>query len=584
MGLSKARAPSARLAKVRAAAKNTRNTAKGKAAEVEAKSRESGGYGRAVVSIWDAPAGGIVNSPAYRKVLARCGGVQIAPKNRAGAPVKGGYPISKYPPNVLVDGQRSHWVPDEWAQVVKNTGPGGTYIGWMSPEGKFFYHRHGYPGAVQETLGRPLTALDGANGIERTVRAMGVSANADKAFLKAALTPVERKHILDKSNFHFGVVSARRAKSDQGIYNIMTVEMHFRIAGVQPTWYVDAASVEDYKALGLTAVVGGKLTSARNMALDHAQISGCVCVQVSDDIAKWHYYDVAKQDLRGEKSFTKANAMLAGTREHIITPLAAAQFMLAKMRASPEEQKPKLAGVFPTNNASMTLGLEEFSKHHFILGDFFVADNSPVRFDETMTLKEDYDYTCSHIYKHGSVLRCNRMMVQARHSTNEGGAVATRDKSGSKEQENIAVLQKKWPGVFKGNKKRPNEILMNWRNYGVEDSMKKPNKAGVEKHSKHLPNKADVKKPGVKRSILKKVTGELKRKRACPVRLCVKVESTGKASTASYIMDRCKKCDGLTVEQCFNMDVLDRDGKARKYMLSDLRYDMNAGRLKMKDA
>ena len=29
----------------------------------------------------------------------------------------GGFPISKYPPNVLVDGIRAYWVPDEWAQA-----------------------------------------------------------------------------------------------------------------------------------------------------------------------------------------------------------------------------------------------------------------------------------------------------------------------------------------------------------------------------------------------------------------------------------------------------------------------------------
>ena len=32
--------------------------------------------------------------------------------------------------------------------------------------------------------------------------------------------------------------------------------------GVTPTWYVDKDSLEDYQALGLKAVVGGKLTEA----------------------------------------------------------------------------------------------------------------------------------------------------------------------------------------------------------------------------------------------------------------------------------------------------------------------------------
>merc|ERR1711988_535183 len=143
------------------------------------------------------------------------------------------------------------------------------------------------------------------------------------------------------------------------------------------------------------------------------------------------------------------------------------------MRASP--LKPKLAGVFPTGNATMTMGSDEFSTQHFILGDFFVADTSPCRFDEAMSLKEDYDYTCSHIAKHGSVLRCNRLLLTVRHYANQGGAVDNRDKAGKKERENIGILQRKWPGVFKMNVKRPSEVLMRWSNYGKQTDAKAPN-------------------------------------------------------------------------------------------------------------
>merc|ERR1712048_113256 len=174
--------------------------------------------------------------------------------------------------------------------------------------------------------------------------------------------------------------------------------------------------------------------------------------------------DVSKQDLRGQKDFRKANQALAGATKHAITPLAAAQWMLAKMRSSP--LKPKLAGVFPTGNATMTMGSEEYGTQNFILGDFFVADASPCRFDESMTLKEDYDFTCSHIAKHGSVLRCNRMLLVVRHYANDGGAVDMRDGAGKREKANISILQRKWPGVFKMNVKRPSEVLMNWNKHG----------------------------------------------------------------------------------------------------------------------
>ena len=216
--------------------------------------------------------------------------------------------------------------------------------------------------------------------------------------------------------------------------------------------------------------IGGKLTPARNMVLDDAKKLGKRCVQCSDDIGKWEYLDIDKQNFKGEANFAKANAALAGTKRHVITPVAAAQFMLAKMRSS--SLKPQLGGVFPTGNAAMTLGTDEFAHEHFILGDFFVVDASPCRFDTTMTLKEDYDFTCNHLKKHGSVLRCQRMFVHAKHIKNKGGAVATRDENGKNERKNIAILMKKWPGVFQLNKKRKDEVLMRW-NHRKQKTVKK---------------------------------------------------------------------------------------------------------------
>merc|ERR1712083_493476 len=113
--------------------------------------------------------------------------------------------------------------------------------------------------------------------------------------------------------------------------------------------------------------------------------------------------------------------------------------MLAKMRS--HSSKPKLGGVFPQANMAMSVCQEEFGFKHFILGDFFVAEPaSPCRFDNTMTLKEDYDYTCAHIKAHGSVLRCNRMFITVKHQSNAGGAVTNRDSAGTKEKANIAIL------------------------------------------------------------------------------------------------------------------------------------------------
>merc|ERR1739838_986240 len=104
------------------------------------------------------------------------------------------------------------------------------------------------------------------------------------------------------------------------------------------------------------------------------------------------------------------------------------------------------------------------ARHHFILGDFFVAEfDSRVIFDENMTLKEDYDFTCAHIRAHGSVMRCQRMTLNVKHYDNAGGACSNRDKKGQEEKKNVDLLNKKWPGVFRANPKRRGEVIMSWK-------------------------------------------------------------------------------------------------------------------------
>ena len=77
---------------------------------------------------------------------------------------------------------------------------------------------------------------------------------------------------------------------------------------------------------------------------------------------------------------------------------------------------------------------------HFVVGDFFVSQPSATcRFDEELTLKEDYDFTCQHIHLYGSVARCNRLTLLAEHYVNEGGAVSIRN--ATEEKKNIKRLQ-----------------------------------------------------------------------------------------------------------------------------------------------
>jgi hypothetical protein len=390
---------------------------------------------------------------------------------------------------VNVDFARHAWLPDDWGQGVKITIPtahstgtgGGTYTVIIAPDGKVFYHRvHaeeyagykfsnelGFNGQIrfaklraeqQIQLAR-MAIKDVSKG--KSVQLIGTDPD-EKLF--RVLSPAERKCLVGKDKFHFAVVSARRATSVTGVADIFAVQTQLLEAGVTPTWYVDEASVKDYQKLGLKAVVGGKLTAARNKALSDANKAGKVCVQLSDDISAWEYRDGKAAKVRDFDALNKAHA---AAKCIIISPVAAARFILAKMRGAEGKQKPKLGGVYMLGSCSRTMCGDMFQREHFIIGDFFVVDRgSTVRFDEEMTLKEDYDFACSHIKKYGSVMRCNRMTLNVKHYDNGGGACSNRDKKGREEKRNIAILNRKWPGAFTPNWKRNGEVIMRWKRDG----------------------------------------------------------------------------------------------------------------------
>eukprot|EP00927_Polykrikos_kofoidii_P033352 TRINITY_DN28205_c0_g1_i2.p1 TRINITY_DN28205_c0_g1~~TRINITY_DN28205_c0_g1_i2.p1 ORF type:complete len:468 (-),score=78.92 TRINITY_DN28205_c0_g1_i2:319-1722(-) len=401
-------------------------------------------------------------------------------KKRAGYPLvraKGSADPAKWTTNggkkVVVDFVRHAWLPDDWCQGVKATNPtahstggqGGTYTVIMSPDGKTFYHRS----SAEEYAGRQFSAKDGFRGQLRQAWLQGEQAvfknDTDASFFKI-LSSSERKCLPNKEDFHFCIISARRAGTVEGVKDIAVVQAAFLNAGISPTWYVDKSSLKDYQALGLKVVLGGKLTAARNKALRDARKKGKACVQVSDDVSAWEYRHGPQAKERTDEAL---NAAHEASSRFVISPVAAARFILAKMRAVDEPRKPQLGGVYMLSSCARTFAGPSVSRRHFILGDFFVDDKSKVLFDENMTLKEDYDFTCAHIRAYGSVLRCNRMTLHAKHYSNSGGACENRDTKGSEERKNIAILNQKWPHAFRPHHKRKNEVILSWKG-SVEDA------------------------------------------------------------------------------------------------------------------
>jgi hypothetical protein len=205
-------------------------------------------------------------------------------------------------------------------------------------------------------------------------------------------------------------------------------------------WFVGRGEGDAYTAAGASVVVeSGALCRSRNAAIDYAQERKAPCVQLSDDLTR---LCIAVE--QGSK---------IGAQESTYAVCKAR--VMAGMRSLGAH----LGGVAPTSNPFYANIKRTVHPRAFIVGDFIVVSaTTPLRFDEQMTLKEDYDYTLQHIQKYGVVARRDDVLASFQHRKNPGGAVEAR--TPALEQENIAFLKKRWGSLIADNTKRPNEILL----------------------------------------------------------------------------------------------------------------------------
>jgi len=224
-------------------------------------------------------------------------------------------------------------------------------------------------------------------------------------------------------NLHVAIISARRPSAVKSMSDL----------GWSGTWYVAEGDEEAYKQAGATSVVvAGGLISARNKALDEAFSQGKPCLQLSDDCTR-----LCVLGKEGKEQETTSDEIVKQMLAHL-------------------SMTNKLVGIAPVANAFYCS--HNVKRCHFILGDLFIASPSSIRFDSSLRLKEDYDYTCQHIFKFGEVARLDWIIAGFKHRSNEGGAVSYR--TAELEQQAIAVLKKKWGDWIKPNPRRPNEILL----------------------------------------------------------------------------------------------------------------------------
>ena len=189
---------------------------------------------------------------------------------------------------------------------------------------------------------------------------------------------------------------------------------------------------EQYEDSGCKQVYEtGKLIPSRNFALDHAFEKNNICVQLSDDI-------------KDVKTNPKSESVdLVDVVEEIADKFKKTVGVY-------------LLGIPPTDNPFFAKAI--VSKNTFCIGDLFFSKPNPLRFDEKLTLKEDYDYTLQHCKEYGIVLRYQKYLFTFAHYKNQGGVVSYRNDE--EEQNNIRHLKLKWGLAIKDNPKRKNEILL----------------------------------------------------------------------------------------------------------------------------
>jgi hypothetical protein len=184
-----------------------------------------------------------------------------------------------------------------------------------------------------------------------------------------------------------------------GIY--VAVFSHLRATNVakmteqigDATWFVGEGEGDAYRAAGAKHVVeSGGLCRSRNAAIDAAQAHGATCLQMSDDLTR---IQVA---VRGEKKVVAENADFW----HVVSLI---QKGMSQVGA-------KLGGAAPTNNPFYANVDKPVHPSAFIVGDFLLIERGcSLRFDETMTLKEDYDYTLQHLMRYGVVARRDDVLL-----------------------------------------------------------------------------------------------------------------------------------------------------------------------------
>ena len=199
--------------------------------------------------------------------------------------------------------------------------------------------------------------------------------------------------------------------------------------------YVDANEADEYIKQNPNANiivcddgVQGNVARVRNHILEREFENGndAVCI-VDDDMRGIFRFDVDENGYGYKKTKIEKDFFV---------------LWLMKYTTLCKEFGYKLWGVNVNPDSLSFRHYSPFSISSVILGPFCVHLKNPIRYDERLPLKEDYDLAIQHLNKYRGILRLNGYHYDAKQSKQSGGCAAIRNIK--KEKEQFELLQNKW--------------------------------------------------------------------------------------------------------------------------------------------
>lgn len=173
--------------------------------------------------------------------------------------------------------------------------------------------------------------------------------------------------------------------------------------------------------------IQGNLCRIRNYILDEEFKNGADVVLIIDDDMKGVYHFEVEDGYAYTEKLVEADEFLD---------------FIEKYSLLCDEFGFKFWGVNVNKDALNYKHCMPFNTKAYIGGPFQCFLNNPLRYDENLPLKEDYDMTLQQCRKYRGCLRVNKYHYNCKQSKQAGGCATYRNYI--REQEQLKLLEKKW--------------------------------------------------------------------------------------------------------------------------------------------